>query len=77
MVVNVLADTSQWGRWIILLPAFLVGAGLVGAVFILLGRAFAETVRDARHPRWIVGGLVALACAIVVLTYLGVELPRE
>ena len=53
------------------------GAGLIGAVLILLGRAFADTVRDARHPRWIVGGLVALAGAIVVLTYLGVELPRE
>jgi hypothetical protein len=77
MVVNVLADTSGLGRWVILLPAFLVGAGLIGAVLILLGRAFAETVRDARHPRWIVGGLVALAGAILVLTYLGVELPRE
>ena len=77
MVMNVLAASSQWGRWIVLVPAFVVGAGLVGGVLILLGRAFADTVRDAQHPRWIVGGLVALAGAIIVLTYLGVELPRE
>jgi hypothetical protein len=77
MVMNVLATSSHWGRWVVLAPALVVGAGLVGAVLILLGRAFADTVREAQHPRWIVGGLVALAGAIVVLTYLGVELPRE
>ena len=59
------------------LPAAIVGVGLVGGVFILLGRAFAATVRESGHPRWIVGGLVALLGAILVLTYLGVELPRE
>ena len=59
------------------LPAAIVGLGLVGGVFILLGRAFAATVRESGHPRWIVGGLVALLGAILVLTYLGVELPRE
>jgi hypothetical protein len=75
--MNVLGTSSQLGRWVVLAPALVVGAGLIGAVLILLGRAFADTVREARHPRWIVGGLVALAGAIVVLTYLGVELPRE
>ena len=59
------------------LPALIVGIGLLAGVFILLGRAFAVTVRESGHPRWIVGGLVALLGAIVVLTYLGVELPRE
>ena len=59
------------------LPAAIVGAGLVGAVFILLGRAFAASVRESGHPRLIVGGLVALAGVIVLLTYLGVSLPRE
>ena len=59
------------------LSAAIVGLGLVGGVFILLGRAFAATVRESGHPRWIVGGLVALLGAILVLTYLGVELPRE
>ena len=59
------------------LPAAIVGAGLVGAVFILLGRAFADSVRESGHPRLIVGGLVALAGVIVLLTYLGVSLPKE
>jgi hypothetical protein len=64
-------------RWIVLLPAIVVGAGLVLGVLILLGRAFAATVRESRHPRWILAGLAGLVGAVVLLTYLGVELPRE
>ena len=59
------------------LPALVIGAGLVAGVAILLGRAFLDTVRESQHPRWIWGGLVALAAAVVVLTWLGVQLPRE
>ena len=76
MVVNVLAALS-WERLVVLVPAMIVGAGLVAGVFILLGRGFAVTVRESGHPRLIIGGLVALAGVIVVLTYLGVNLPRE
>ena len=76
MVVNVLAATS-WERLVIWLPAAIIGIGLVGGVFILLGRAFAATVRESGHPRWILGGLVALVGVVVLLTYLGVSLPRE
>jgi uncharacterized BrkB/YihY/UPF0761 family membrane protein len=76
MVVNVLAATS-WEHLVLWLPAVIVGAGLVGAVFILLGRAFAASVRESGHPRLIIGGLVALCGLIVLLTYLGVSLPKE
>ena len=76
MVVNVLA-AARWEHLIIWLPAVIVGAGLVAGVFILLGRAFAATVRESGHPRLILGGLAALVCVIVLLTYLGVQLPRE
>ncbi|HEY8722877.1 MAG TPA: hypothetical protein VIL92_03325 [Gaiellaceae bacterium] len=74
--MNVLAATS-WEHLVLWLPAVIVGAGLVGAVFILLGRAFAASVRESGHPRLIIGGLVALCGLIVLLTYLGVSLPKE
>jgi hypothetical protein len=54
-----------------------VGAGLVLGVLILLGRAFVATVRESGHPRLILAGLGAVLGAIVVLTWLGIELPRE
>jgi hypothetical protein len=76
MVVNVLA-AIRWEHLVLWLPAFVIGAGLVGAVFILLGRAFAVSVRESGHPRLIIGGLVALAGLVVLLTYLGVNLPKE
>ena len=76
MVVNVLAAT-RWEHLIIWLPAAIVGVGLVGGVFILLGRAFAATVRESGHPRLVLGGLAALVGVVVLLTYLGVSLPRE
>jgi FtsH-binding integral membrane protein len=68
---------SDVERWILLLPALVIGAGLVAGVLILLGRAFAVTIRESGHPRLIYAGLVGLAVAIVILTYLGIELPRE
>jgi hypothetical protein len=77
MVVDLLLATAEWERIVIWAPAIVIGTGLVGAVMILLGRAFAESVRSSEHPRWIIGGLVALGGVIVLLTYLGVELPKE
>ncbi|MDP9285959.1 MAG: hypothetical protein M3P41_13550 [Actinomycetota bacterium] len=68
---------SHWERLVIWLPALVIGVGLVGAVGILLGRAFATTVRESGHPRIVIGGLVGLVAVIVLLTWLGVTLPRE
>jgi hypothetical protein len=74
--VGLLAATNV-ERWIVLLPALVVGAGLVLGVLILLGRAFAHTVRESGHPRLVIAGLAGIVGAILVLTYLGVQLPRE
>jgi hypothetical protein len=73
----VLAAEPLWERLIILAPAIVIGCGLVAAVMILLGRAFVETARESGHKRLIYAGLVVLAGVIGLLTYLGVELPRE
>ena len=77
MVVNLVAAASSWERAVIWLPALVIGTGIVAAVLILLGRAFAATIRESGHPKWVYGGLVALVGGVVVLTWLGVSLPRE
>jgi hypothetical protein len=73
----VIASAPHWQRLIALVPAFIIGGGLIVGVLILLGRAFAMSVRESGHKRAIVAGLVVLAGAVVVLTYLGVQLPKE
>jgi len=77
MVVNLLADASTWERVVILAPALVIGAGLVLGVMILLGRAFMVTVRESGHPRVLWGGVAVIVGLVVLLTWLGVDLPRE
>lgn len=69
--------TSHTERIVVLLPAIVVGLGLVGGVMILLGRAFADSVRSWGHPRLLAAGLVALLGVVVLLTWLGISLPKE
>ena len=76
-MVDLVAAASRWERIVVLAPVFVIAAGLVAGVLILLGRGLMETIRESGHPRLIVGGLVALLGVIVLLTYLGVQLPRE
>ncbi len=71
------ASAPHWQRLVVLAPVLVIGAGLVLAVLILLGRAFATSVRESGHKRLIVAGLGVIVVMVIVLTYLGVELPRE
>jgi ABC-type anion transport system duplicated permease subunit len=54
-----------------------ISIGVLAVILMLLGRAFVETVRESGHQRLIYAGLGVLAVFIVILTYLGIELPRE
>ena len=72
-----IASAPQWQRLLILAPAFVIGGGIVLAVFILLARALAQSVRESGHRRLIYASLVALVGVVALLTYLGIELPRE
>jgi hypothetical protein len=74
---DLVANAARWERLVVLTPLIVVAVGIAVGVFILLGRGFVETVRESRHPRLIIGSLLALAGVIVLLTYLGIELPRE
>jgi hypothetical protein len=71
------AATEGWPRLLILAPVFVIGVGLVAAVLILLVRAFLDSVREIEHKRVIWIGTLALVGVVVLLTYLGVELPKE
>ena len=71
------AATQGWQRFLILAPAFVIGIGLIAAVIILLVRAFLDSVRDVKHKRVIWVGAAALVGVVVLLTYFGVELPKE
>jgi hypothetical protein len=73
----VVASAPLWQRLFILTPVFVIGGGILIATGIVLVRAMAQTVRESGHPRWFYAGFVALAAAVALLTYLGVELPRE
>jgi hypothetical protein len=77
MVVNLLAAADLWERVIILAPALVIGGGIVIGVMILLGRAFMATVRESGHPRALWGGVAVIVGLVVLLTWLGVNLPRE
>ena len=71
------AAAPLWQRLVTLVPAFVIGAGIVGASLILLLRAAAQGLRTSEHKRLIYAGFVGLVAAVAVLTYLGVKLPRE
>jgi hypothetical protein len=64
-------------RALVLAPAAIFGLGLCAGVFVLLGRAAAESIRSARRPRLVLGLILGLVALITLLTLLGVELPRE
>lgn len=77
MVVNPLLAHVDVARSIIWLPALVVGVGLIAGCTILLSRAFVDSVREWGHPRLLVAGFVALIGLVVVLTLLGISLPKE
>jgi hypothetical protein len=64
-----------WERIVILAPALVIGLGLVAGVLILLGRAFADTVRESGHPRLVTASVAVVVGVVALLTYLGISLP--
>jgi hypothetical protein len=76
-VCSVLVQATDWTRFLYLAPVFVIGIGLIAAVLILLGRAFADSIRDVKHKNVLWLGALAMLVAVLVLTYLGVNLPKE
>jgi Na+/proline symporter len=61
----------------LLAPVVVVCAAAVVGLGVFWFRAAAESIREARRPRLVVGLIVGIVVVGVVLTVLGVKLPRE
>lgn len=61
----------------LLAPVVVLIAAAVAGLGVFWFRAAADSLREAKNPRLIVGVGVAVVVVGIVLTVLGVELPRE
>lgn len=64
-------------RVALLAPVVVVVAAAVAGLGVFWVRAAHESYREAKRPRLIAGATVAIVALGIVLTILGVELPRE
>ena len=60
-----------------LAPVIVVGFAAVAGLTILWGKVAVQAIRDSRRPRLVIGLWLAGLALLVLLTLLGVELPRE
>jgi hypothetical protein len=77
VVVTVWLTDLSFGRAALLAPVLVVGLAAVAGLVVFWGRVGWDSLRRARHPRLLVGGALAFVLLLVVLTLLGVQLPRE
>jgi len=64
-------------RVVVLAPVIVVVAAVVAGLAVFWFRAAADSLRESKHPRMILGAAAAVFVLGIVLTVLGVELPRE
>src|ERR687886_1746250 len=76
LLVVWLTDLS-FERAALLAPVLVVGVAAAAGLLVLWGRVGWAHLRESRHPRAIVGALVAVVAVAVALTLLGVKLPHE
>jgi len=62
---------------VVLAPVIVVVAAVVAGLAVFWFRAAADSLRESKHPRMILGAAAAVFVVGIVLTVLGVELPRE
>jgi len=64
-------------RAIYLAPVIVVGVAALAGLLLLWGKVAAQSLRESRRPRLVIALWLAGLGLIVLLTVLGVELPRE
>jgi hypothetical protein len=79
VMVSVTALALGWPiqRAVYLAPVIVVGFAAVAGLLILWGKVALQGLRETRRPRLVIALWVAGILLLVLLSVLGVELPRE
>jgi hypothetical protein len=79
VVVPLTAWLLDWPleRAVYLAPVLVAAVGAVAGLFVLWGRAGLESFRESGRPWLLVSFGLGLAALVVLLTVLGIDLPRE
>ena len=77
VVATALALGWSFSRAAYLAPVIVVGAAAVAGLLILWGKVALQQLRESRRPRLVLALWVAGIALLVLLTILGVKLPRE
>ena len=82
VIFGLVAATAAIMSWpleraIYLAPIIVFGFAAVVGLLLLWGKLAVQAIRDSARPRLVVALWVAGLALIVLLTVLGVELPRE
>ena len=64
-------------RAMALAPWLVSAVGAAAGVAVLLAKAAADSLRSFGHPRLIAGFALGLIALVLVLSLLGIQLPRE
>ncbi|HVP75091.1 MAG TPA: hypothetical protein VMS63_03635 [Gaiellaceae bacterium] len=82
-VIVVLVALTAWimswplERAVYLAPVLVVGVAAVAGLLVLWGKIALQSLRESRRPKLVLALWLAGIGLIVLLTVLGVELPRE
>ena len=81
-VAVLVAGTAWWMGWpleraIYLAPVIVVGFTAAAGLVVLWGKVIVQQLQESRRPKLVLGLWVAGIALLVLLSVLGVELPRE